>query len=302
MSDEDALLETIAAHPAEDTPRLVFADWLDEHGRHGRAEFIRVQVAIGQVETLPRIELNRHVELFRRNQELIDDRRAELLGPLTALPRDAAVQFHRGFVEEVTLSVFHFHQLRDVLAATRPLPRVTVRDSVGLIREFLGLNYLLPSDVNSERAQELVTAIGTTPNESEDDPRWILERDESFVTGSPWYRLAELDLSGCQLGDYSAGSLLTLSRFPALTDLDLSANDLTDQSLDALLSFRLPGQLRRLILGGNLITDNGATELANRWPRGADDRLEHLNLRFTHIGTAGQSVLLRRFGGRVDLF
>src|SRR5215213_4661741 len=55
MSDEDALLAAIAANPEEDTPRLAYADWLDEHadalpGRapdavRARAEFIRLQIA-----------------------------------------------------------------------------------------------------------------------------------------------------------------------------------------------------------------------------------------------------------------
>ena len=31
MSDEAALLKSIIAHPDEDTPRLVYADWLDEN-------------------------------------------------------------------------------------------------------------------------------------------------------------------------------------------------------------------------------------------------------------------------------
>ncbi|MBY0457976.1 MAG: TIGR02996 domain-containing protein, partial [Gemmataceae bacterium] len=31
MTDRDALLAAICANPAEDTPRLAFADWLDEH-------------------------------------------------------------------------------------------------------------------------------------------------------------------------------------------------------------------------------------------------------------------------------
>src|SRR5688572_19432410 len=101
MSDEDALLSAIAALPAEDTPRLAYADWLDEHDRPVRAEFIRVQVAIAQKDHLPRAILNRHVDLFRRNQELIDDRRAELLGPLAVLPTGKAgarIEFRRGFV------------------------------------------------------------------------------------------------------------------------------------------------------------------------------------------------------------
>lgn len=41
MSDREALLAAIRLHPDEDTPRLVFADWLDEHGESERAALIR---------------------------------------------------------------------------------------------------------------------------------------------------------------------------------------------------------------------------------------------------------------------
>ena len=37
MSDRDALLAAIRAHPDEDTPRLVLADYLDENGEEDRA-------------------------------------------------------------------------------------------------------------------------------------------------------------------------------------------------------------------------------------------------------------------------
>lgn len=43
MTDGDALLAAILANPEEDTPRLVYADWLQENGDEARAEFIRVQ-------------------------------------------------------------------------------------------------------------------------------------------------------------------------------------------------------------------------------------------------------------------
>ena len=53
MTDEAALLRAITAHADDDTPRLVYADWLDENrpdrrpspaeGPSARAEFIRVQ-------------------------------------------------------------------------------------------------------------------------------------------------------------------------------------------------------------------------------------------------------------------
>jgi uncharacterized protein (TIGR02996 family) len=46
MTDERALLAAIVREPDELTPRLMFADWLDEHGDEGaraRAQFIRLQ-------------------------------------------------------------------------------------------------------------------------------------------------------------------------------------------------------------------------------------------------------------------
>jgi uncharacterized protein (TIGR02996 family) len=43
MNERAALLRAICETPDDDTPRLVFADWLQEHGEEERAEFIRVQ-------------------------------------------------------------------------------------------------------------------------------------------------------------------------------------------------------------------------------------------------------------------
>lgn len=42
MTDLDALLAGIAAYPEDDTPRLVVADWYDEHDMPERAAFIRL--------------------------------------------------------------------------------------------------------------------------------------------------------------------------------------------------------------------------------------------------------------------
>ncbi len=46
MSDRIALLRAILAHPGDNTPRLVFADWLEEYGDteadRARVEFIRL--------------------------------------------------------------------------------------------------------------------------------------------------------------------------------------------------------------------------------------------------------------------
>jgi uncharacterized protein (TIGR02996 family) len=43
MTPSDAFLRDIIASPDDDAPRLIYADWLDEHGAEARAELIRVQ-------------------------------------------------------------------------------------------------------------------------------------------------------------------------------------------------------------------------------------------------------------------
>jgi uncharacterized protein (TIGR02996 family) len=46
MTDGADILAKVLAEPADDTARLVYADWLEEHGgQPERAEFIRAQVA-----------------------------------------------------------------------------------------------------------------------------------------------------------------------------------------------------------------------------------------------------------------
>src|SRR5262245_36990192 len=50
-SDERGLLEAIRADLDDDTPRLIYADWLDDNGRPEHAELIRLQLAGG---ALPR--------------------------------------------------------------------------------------------------------------------------------------------------------------------------------------------------------------------------------------------------------
>jgi uncharacterized protein (TIGR02996 family) len=46
MSDHDALLGAICETPADDLPRLVYADWLEENGQPERAAFIRTEIDI----------------------------------------------------------------------------------------------------------------------------------------------------------------------------------------------------------------------------------------------------------------
>lgn len=60
MNEEQAFLGAICAEPADDISRLVYADWLQEHGRPERAELIRVQVELSKFD-FPKCEQPKRV-------------------------------------------------------------------------------------------------------------------------------------------------------------------------------------------------------------------------------------------------
>lgn len=53
--EQQGLLATVIEEPDNDSPRLVYADWLEEHGQEQYAEFIRVQCQLAKTPL-------RHVE------------------------------------------------------------------------------------------------------------------------------------------------------------------------------------------------------------------------------------------------
>lgn len=89
MSEREAFLQAIRHDPEDDTPRLIFADWLEEHG-DPQGEFIRIQCELAQF--VP--SLDRRTELLHREQELLWTHREEWLGSLPLL--DESIRFHRG--------------------------------------------------------------------------------------------------------------------------------------------------------------------------------------------------------------
>jgi uncharacterized protein (TIGR02996 family) len=60
MSDEAAFLRTIQANPADTTAKLVYADWLDDHGEPERAEYLRL-IAHGTPDEAQKRELESRV-------------------------------------------------------------------------------------------------------------------------------------------------------------------------------------------------------------------------------------------------
>src|SRR5687767_1507644 len=98
VSDEVALLSAIRDHPDEDTPRLMYADRLDQRGggaNRARAEFIRLSLA-----PIPEGEDERR---WARLSELAERFSPEWLASWPAPVRGRA-EFTRGFVEAISIT------------------------------------------------------------------------------------------------------------------------------------------------------------------------------------------------------
>jgi uncharacterized protein (TIGR02996 family) len=150
MSPEEAFLVSIIEHPEDDTPRLVFADWLEEHDQAERAEFIRVQCQLPKTPRDPakhieldtktgrwvRVEANcskcRHCLLRRREKEMLVREWEWDYDSLNHFCGDLGTNFiadlvrHRGFIAEITLTCADWLQHRDRLLKAAPLEKVTL--------------------------------------------------------------------------------------------------------------------------------------------------------------------------------
>src|SRR5437868_6863324 len=118
MSDESSFLEVIRAHPDDDGPRLVFADWLDERGEHDRAEFIRTQCELAR---MPKGDPGR-ADRETRERQLLAAHEEEWLGPLPAGVREWS--FRRGLLDEIALDAEAFVGEARALLDRHPVWRV----------------------------------------------------------------------------------------------------------------------------------------------------------------------------------
>jgi uncharacterized protein (TIGR02996 family) len=145
MTHHNGFLQDIIEHPEDDAPRLIYADWLEEHGDSDRAEFIRVQCElaappwrVGRVYDDPA-----WLRLHARERELLEPGGLRHLpGPFwcaggnhgwTYLDAEGArvgieCRFRRGFVAEVNLPCDQWMRQGPALVKAAPLQVVTVSD------------------------------------------------------------------------------------------------------------------------------------------------------------------------------
>ena len=137
MTTETGLLAAIIAAPDEDTPRLAFADFLDENDRPAWAEFVRLQIELAKHVYLHGVDASKHArklvamgepmyaphaaryerlgDMQRREKELWPHLGVRLPAPGGRWLIPELAQFRRGFVESVTYTASDWLAVADLL-------------------------------------------------------------------------------------------------------------------------------------------------------------------------------------------
>jgi uncharacterized protein (TIGR02996 family) len=289
MTEEESFLQSIRDDAGDDTVRLVYADWLEEHGQLERAEFIRVQCELAKTEC----DNPRYPNLKGRSDELESENGTRWAGPISELSIYTA-DFHRGFIDRVSL------YCSDDQEALRPL-RSTMNNNVVTELEYhLSFGYL-PENQNAQLLSRLgdwhearsLRKLALDYDRSSDDSGWFEEDIELLSSNPNLSNLVSLDLSPsvspAQLSRLGRGVFATtLKRFRAkmgrkidpkewcehwkwlpfisqLTELDVNIDWHTDESLALMLAADLR-DIQSLDIRCNDVTE-AAFDILHRWPR-----------------------------------
>jgi uncharacterized protein (TIGR02996 family) len=236
QSEEAGLLDDIASNAAEDGPRLIYADWLEDQGGSARAEFVRLGVALDRAKD---------AAAQARYQELLDRNGWCWFG--TVMEHAAAWHLAGGLVDGVTISAQAFAARAPALLRDAPAAewRITFA-SWSELKTFTSC----PEFARVRR----LTLEGC----------YLGGDGVRIVTACPRVAgLRSLSLYGLGIGQPGVRSLAMSAYLGELRDLDLGENNLSGSAVAILASSPNLPKLRRLSLCRNALTDSDVRSLTN---------------------------------------
>ena len=293
-------LRAICEDPDDDAHRLIYADWLDDHGDADRAEFIRLQCALALLDDEDEAMTTREAELWQQHGETW---RAEL----PVLPKvNWGNTFRRGFVDAVSIPNYKAWRNQGLaMLATTPLELVSIhRVTPNTVRRLArspgidrvrGLEFPIGQcwdddlEVLGESCRLRAFCYGSQSSAATIN----LEQNSGHVIGtSPGFRgLRWLFLANTRLGDGGVARLTSAPNLAGLERLWLSRCDLTAVGVGALTGQASWSRLRSLSLCSNYaIQDEGARKVSSCPGLSA---LRTLRLSDCGIGSAGATAIAR---------
>ena len=255
-SDERTFLKAICDEPADDTVRLVFADWLEEHGRAGRADFIRTEIELARTPPGTDEDERRRAVLFARRAALLKAHSAEWLAPFRPAAREAV--FVRGFVQALDVPASAFLQHAETWFEYTPLTRVKFT-TCRIWDQVCGVYAWWTEPLFASRflsRLECIDLEGLELNASD---------MELFAAHPDLSRLRVLLLADNDIRTGGAVALANMPQLRGLEELDVRGNRITDRGARALAQSEYLGQLKELHITKNSIRDRNWAVLERRF-------------------------------------
>jgi uncharacterized protein (TIGR02996 family) len=236
--EQAALLRAIVAHAEEDTPRLVYADWLQEQGDVEQAGFIRDSIAL--VRTTK--GAHEREALAARLRELAEERYYGWYKPFINLDEVTIDRFERGFPYRITFGTEeNFFELADALFAFVPI-------------RALGIS----ADVGSQFDNDSLVQFAALPGLARLTDLRLYQHGQLLADAwgelfrSPYLNgLTFLSLPSCGIYEDEAKELASARPLANLTDLDLSYNTIGVEGAQAILDSPHLTKLKNLWLEHN---------------------------------------------------
>ena len=149
-------LRAIAENPDEDTPRLVFADWLDEHGHHQRAELIRLQIWLACADPCDAGYAEKTAKM-RRCGVFTSPGKHPFFDHLPT--KKCKIAFNRGFIDTINTANAGIIDTSDF--SLIPLQSLrTYGNTIGLFKNFAKLKWLEYGDGRDATPATLLEILG----------------------------------------------------------------------------------------------------------------------------------------------
>ncbi|HEY7310545.1 MAG TPA: TIGR02996 domain-containing protein [Gemmataceae bacterium] len=297
VNTRQQLLASICAAPDDIPSRLIFADWLEEFGDadsdRARAEFIRLQCAIENLEQWSPERLDREERAKRLLKEHGEDWQRDLPG--WARLRDDVVggsRFRRGFLERIFGKAEDFFPSAEELFAITPVREVNIT----LIRDGGKALANCPQLAKMRRLEAAFEESSLDLAAFLDSPYLLGLRELALDYLVPHQSGRFLEY-GAMLGDDEAAALARCPRLSGLTALDVGSHAIGPEGLAALVESPHLTRMEQLDLRGNPIGDEGLKRLARSPWCG---QLTHLTLYGASIGNAGLGALAAGQPGRLS--
>ncbi len=272
MTEQDALLQAILDDPADDLPRLVYADWLDDHDDPVRAEFIRLQLESAHQPQ----DRQRVANLTQRQMALYQQFGRDWSDVVPPLLRNG-IHFRRGFIDEFRGTARSFFQSDPALfwqAAPAQILALSGLDSTQALRladspplARLTFLELTSANLDEDALKTLLNSPYLTRLSALSLTRQPLDIDEiAILAASPLLaRLGKLSLRNDEISDAVVERLATSSALANLTELDLTDNEIGNEGALALARSESLAGLRALHVGSNFIDGEGMVPLRRRF-------------------------------------